>query len=127
MKSLAFFLLCFAVFGQDEKKPDQEQQELNSALADAGNSSIDFTRALENHLKKYPNSPRKLEIQRALVKAAIEAKDDKRILQYGEIVLATEPVDLQVMDRVIHLLLVSDDRDTAVKAMAYATRYRQEI
>src|SRR5260370_10313022 len=116
MKLLAFFLLCFAVFGQDEQKPDQEQQELNSALADAGNSTIDFTRALENHLKKYPNSPRKLEIQRALVKAAIEAKDDKRTLQYGEIVLATDPVALQVMDRVTPLLLVNDDRETAVKA-----------
>jgi thiol-disulfide isomerase/thioredoxin len=132
MKLLALALCCVAALAQDEKKPelpkpDTEQLELNIALADAGNSAIDFTRALENHLKKYPNSPRKLEIQRALVKSAIEAKDDTRILQYGEIVLATEPFDLQVMDRVLHLLLVNEDRETAVKAMAYATKYQMEI
>jgi thiol-disulfide isomerase/thioredoxin len=132
MKLLALALCCVAALAQDERKPeppkpDPEQQELNTALADAGNSAIDFTRALENHLKKYPNSPRKLEIQRALVKSAIEAKDDPRILQYGEIVLATEPLDLQVMDRVLRLLLVNDDRETAVKAMAYAMKYQKEI
>jgi thiol-disulfide isomerase/thioredoxin len=132
MRLLGLVFCCVAALAQDDKKPeppkpDPEQQELNTALADAGNSSIDFTRALENHLKKYPNSTRKLEIQRALVKTAIEAKDDARILQYGEIVLATEPIDLQVMDRVLHLLLVSDDHDTAVKAMAYAIKYQKEI
>ena len=37
-------------------------------------------RALENHLAKYPNSPKKPEIERALVKAAIELKDDRRII-----------------------------------------------
>jgi thiol-disulfide isomerase/thioredoxin len=132
MKFLAALLFCGLSFAQDDKKPeppkpDPEQQELNSALADAGNSPIDFTRALENHLKKYPNSPRKLEIQRAIVKAAIETKDEKRILEYGEIVLATDPIDLQVMDRVLHLLLVSDDAPTAVRAMAYAVKYQKEL
>jgi thiol-disulfide isomerase/thioredoxin len=126
----ALLFCCSAAFAQEEKaqpKVDPEQQELNAALADAGNSPIDFTRALETHLKKYPNSPRKLEIQRAIAKTAIETKDDKRIMQYGEILLAVEPIDLQLMDRVLHLLLVSDDRETAVKAMAYALKYQKEI
>jgi hypothetical protein len=126
----ALLFCCSAAFAQEEKaqpKVDPEQQELNAALADAGNSPIDFTRALESHLKKYPNSPRKLEIQRAIAKTAIETKDDKRIMQYGEILLAIEPIDLQLMDRVLHLLLVGDDRETAVKAMAYAVKYQKEI
>jgi len=132
MKFLAAMLFCTLALAQEEKKPeppkvDPEQQELNKSLADAGNSSVDFIRALENHLKKYPDSPRKLEIQRAIVKAAIEAKDDNRIMQYGEIVLATDPLDLQVMDRVLHLLLVSDDPVTAIKAMGYAAKYEKEI
>ena len=39
-------------------------------------------------------------------KSAIETKDDKRILLYGEQVLATNPDDLQILDRVIRTLLL---------------------
>jgi thiol-disulfide isomerase/thioredoxin len=131
MKFLPFVFISSLVLGQDIKKPDaqkdQEQQELNTALADAGASGIDFIRALENHLKKYPNSPQKAAIERAIVKAAIEAKDDKRIIEYGERVVATEPVDLQVLDRLLRALLLGEDSETAKRALAYATRYQQEI
>jgi thiol-disulfide isomerase/thioredoxin len=133
MKLIAALLLGASLFAQDAPKPDEqkandkEKQELNAALADAGNSSIDFTRALENHLKKYPNSPQKAAIEKALVKTAIEAKDDERVIKYGERILATEPMDLQIADRVLHSLLLSDDRDIAAKALAYALRYQKEI
>jgi thiol-disulfide isomerase/thioredoxin len=126
--------LCFACTvlaqeskAQESKKPDPEQQELNAALADAGASGIDFIRALENHLKKYPNSPQKAQIERAIVKAAIEAKDDKRIIEYGEKTLANEPVDPQVLDRVIRTLLLTDDATNASKALSWNEKYFKEI
>ena len=128
MKPAALFLVYAMAFAQEAPKtPDPEKQELNVALAEAGNSNIDFIRALENHLKKYPNSPQKAAIEKALVKAAVETKDDKRIIEYGERVLATDPVDLQVMDRFLRSLLLSDDRETAAKALSYAVKYQQEI
>ena len=105
----------------------EEQTALNKALADSGGSGVDFIRALEEHLKKYPNSPQKGNIERAIVKAAIEAKDEKRIIEYGERVLAAEPGDLQILDKVTRTLLLSDDRAAAEKALAHATRYQQEI
>ena len=69
------------------KQEPSEDQQLSNALSEAGSSPIEFIRTLERHLAKFPNSPRKAELERALAKAAIENKDDKRIIQYGERVL----------------------------------------
>jgi thiol-disulfide isomerase/thioredoxin len=102
-----------------------ESEQLSQALAEAGNSPVDFVRALERHLAKYPNTTRRNEIERALVKAAIEAKDDNRVIEYGERVLAREPADAQILDKVIRALLVGDARDTSERALTYAKHYEE--
>lgn len=129
LANLLFASLLLAVAAQAQHKPDPavEQQELNTALAEAGSSPIDFTRALEKHLAKYPESPQKASIEAALAKSAIEAKDDRRILLYGERVLAANPDDLQILDKVIRTLLISDDRAAAEKALPLALRYQHDI
>jgi thiol-disulfide isomerase/thioredoxin len=104
-----------------------EAQQLSQAVSEAGNSPVDFVRVLERHLAKYPNSPRRNEIERALVKAAIETKDDKRIVEYGERVLAREPNDVQILDKVIRALLVTDAADTSERALKYARRYEDTL
>jgi thiol-disulfide isomerase/thioredoxin len=105
----------------------KEEEELQRSLAEAGPSSIDFSRALENHLAKYPDSAHRAELERALVKAAIENKDDRRIVLYGERVLAREPGDLQLLDRVSRSLLASSDKDPSERALKYAKRYEEEL
>ncbi len=120
-------LLAIAAYGQRKPDPAVEQQELNTALSEAGNSPVDYIRALEKHLAKYPDSPQKATIEAALVKAAIESKDDKRILLYGEHVLAANPDDLQVLDKYIRTLLLTDDRSAAEKALGLALRYEHDI
>ena len=104
-----------------------EQQQLSLALGEAGNSPVDYIRALEKHLAKFPNSARKNEIERALVKAAIEAKDDRRIIEYGERVLAREPDDAQILEKVIRSLLNSDAKDTSERALKYARHYEEML
>jgi len=104
--------LATAVSAQ-EPPSAAEDRELSNALAEAGTSQIDFVRALENHLTKYPKSLKKAEIERALTKAAIEMKDDKRIILYGEHVLDREAGDPQMLERVTRALLASDARDNA--------------
>ncbi|MGI8989957.1 MAG: thioredoxin-like domain-containing protein [Bryobacteraceae bacterium] len=123
---------CVFLFGgysrAQQPEPDSvEQQQLSSALAEAGASPIDFMRALENHLAKYPKSPHKAEIERAIVKSAIEAKDDRRIVLYGERVLEMDSNDLQILDRVARALLAGDDKPNAEKALAYAKRYEKLV
>ncbi|HVN05524.1 MAG TPA: TlpA disulfide reductase family protein [Bryobacteraceae bacterium] len=105
------------------KPAPDENQLLSRAVQDAGNSPVDFIRALEKHLAQFPNSPRRAEIERALVKAAVETKDNRRIIEYGERVLAREPDDVQVLDRVTRALLASDAPDAAAKALAHAKHY----
>jgi thiol-disulfide isomerase/thioredoxin len=104
-----------------------EDQALNTALADAGASPADFTRALENHLARYPQTQKRTELERALVRSAIEAKDDRRILLYGEHVLDREAGDPQILDKVIRLLLASDSRESAERALPYARRYKEQL
>ena len=131
-------LLCaalfFAMLGWGQNAPPAapaadsnagESQDLSRAVSEAGNSPVDFIRALEKHLAKYPHTTRRNEIERALVKAAIEAKDDKRIVEYGERVLAREPSDAQILDKIVRALLVSDAADTSERALKYARQYEE--
>jgi thiol-disulfide isomerase/thioredoxin len=115
---------AFAQTSDSKAKPSEtEQNDLREALAEAGSSPVEFSRALEKHLEKYPDSPQRADIERALAKAAIEARDDQRTLLYGQKVLERGGQDPQVMDRVTRLLLRSDDPQSAAKALKYAQQF----
>jgi thiol-disulfide isomerase/thioredoxin len=118
-----FFLAVSLGLAQTEA----EERDLSRAIAEAGSSPVEFVRALERHLLKYPESGHRAELERALVKAAIENRDDKRIVEYGERVLAREADDVQVLDRVARALVSSDDKESAARALKYARRYGEVI
>jgi thiol-disulfide isomerase/thioredoxin len=122
-----FLFLLAALVSAQEPAAETEDKALSNALAEAGSSQIDFVRALENHLTKYPNSAKKPEIERALVKAAIELKDDRRMVLYGEHVLDREPGDPQILDKVLRALLAADDRANSERALKYAKRYEEQM
>jgi thiol-disulfide isomerase/thioredoxin len=122
--------LCFGMLAWAQNAPpatpaNEESQQLSEAVAEAGNSPVDFIRALERHLARYPNSTRRNEIERALVKAAIEAKDDKRVIEYGERVLARAAAAAPSLVKVIRALLVSSAADTSERALKYARQYEE--
>ncbi len=98
---------------------EAEQESLQQALAEAGNSPVEFVRALESHLKQYPDSPRRSELERALVKTAIDLNDDRLIIQYGERVLAREPDNFQFLQRVATSLLHKSDSANAERALIH--------
>ncbi len=105
----------------------QEQQDLERALGEAGSSPVEYLRAIEKHLEKYPNSPRKAELERAAVRAAMEANDSARIVLYGERVLARQPDDLQILERVTRALLTMDSRDAWERALKYGRRCEELV
>lgn len=111
----------------------QEQAELSRALSEAGNSAVEIIRALEQYLKKYPQSKQRLEIEKALVKSAIELNDSERIIRWGEVALAKlPPPDLQtetttILDRTIRALVDHEDPDRAKRALALAKRFESDI
>src|SRR5260370_26763424 len=82
-----------------------EQDSLQPALGEAGNSPVDFMRAIEQHLKSFPHSARRAELERAVVKTAIDLNDDRRIIQFGDGRVQREPDNLMVLEHVATALL----------------------
>jgi thiol-disulfide isomerase/thioredoxin len=104
-----------------------EIEELTKALREAGNSPKDYTRVLEAHLAKYPDTKHRDDIEAALAKSAVDAKDDARIVKYGERVIARDPADIQMIDRVTRAYLNNDDRASAEKALSLANKYQEAV
>jgi thiol-disulfide isomerase/thioredoxin len=129
MKFVLILALATLAWAQPSPVPeDPEQHDLSQSLGEAGNSPVDFIRALEQHLKKYPQARDREKIERALVTASIEAKDDRRIALYGERVLASNPKDVQTLQKVAAALLaLHEDRPSAEKAYGYAHTLELEL
>ncbi len=128
--SLALVALCLtgisAAPAQTDKSLAQER-ELERALDEAGASAIDLIRALEGHLARYPNASHRAELEQVLAKAALETGDEPRIIRYGEPVLAREPDDIQLLERVTRALLSGDDKQRSQRALKYARSYRESL
>jgi thiol-disulfide isomerase/thioredoxin len=120
-------ILAIAAAQQKSSSPSPEQQDLDRALSEAGASPVEFLRAIESHLAKYPNSPRKPELERAAVRAAMDANDTRRIILYGERVLVRQPDDLQILEPVARSLVSAGSRDAAMRGLKYAQRYQQLV
>jgi thiol-disulfide isomerase/thioredoxin len=103
-------------------KPSAEQQDLDRALSAAGASPVEYLRAIEAHLAKYPGTPRRAELEGAAARAAIEAGDNRATVEYGERVLARRPDDLQILAAVARALVAGDSRDGWQRALRYAAR-----
>ena len=122
----AALLAALLVLAAQQKPPavsPQEQSDLETSLAEAGGSPVDYLRAIAKHLEKYPNSPRRPELERAAVRAAIQANDASDVILYGERVLARQNDDLPILDAVTRALLANESQENAEKALKYARRY----
>lgn len=119
-------LLVSLCYGQ-KQVPEDEQKQLGASLSEAGNSPLEFARAIESHLEKYPDSAQREELERTLVKAALEANDKRRILIWGEKSLARDIAQPQVLERVARILLETDDKERSERALKYATKYEESL
>ena len=119
---LAIALIGSAALLSAQPLAQEEQQSLQRALSEGGNSPTELVLAIENHLKQYPNSPRRAELERALVKTAIDLNDDPRLIEFGEKVLSREPSNMQVLEHVTTALLHQGDQPNAQRALDHARR-----
>jgi thiol-disulfide isomerase/thioredoxin len=124
---LITLFFCAVVCAAQSQLSDEEQQHLREAIAEAGNSNIEFIRALESHLKKYPKSSSLEELERAITKSAIELKDNSRIISYGERVLARNGDEIGILEKVTRALLTSKDKASAEKALKYARQLEKAV
>ena len=101
---------------------DRERQDLTLAVQQAGPSSVDFIRALERHLRKYPDSQMKAQIDRALFRAAKETNDEVRVAKYGDALLATDPNDISLLEDTGKAMNSFGDPKLSAKALNYGKK-----
>jgi len=63
----------------------------------AGNDRAALIRNLEAYLAKYPDSPRRAAIYRALLESEMQVQNQKRALDYADQILAMTPDDSQTL------------------------------
>jgi thiol-disulfide isomerase/thioredoxin len=107
--------------------PEAEQNELRRELAEAGSSQTDFARAIERHLQKYPETKQRAELERALVRAAGELRDNRRLLLYGQRVLEREPENIELLEKVSRLLLADENKEHNARALQYARQLESTL
>jgi thiol-disulfide isomerase/thioredoxin len=105
----------------------EEQMSMQRTLGEAGSSPTELMLAIENHLKQYPNSPKRADLERALVKNAMDLNDDARLVQFGESVLSREPNNMQVLEHVTTALLHQGDKQSAQLALDHARHFADLI
>ena len=104
-----------------------EQRSLQQAIGEAGNSPVELARAIEHHLKRYPQTAQRTELERALLKTAIDLNDDRVTIEYGEKVLARDPDNRTFLEGVTTAALRSGTKDDAEHALAHAQNLEQLI
>jgi thiol-disulfide isomerase/thioredoxin len=97
-------------------------EELQQAIASAGNDRAALVRNLEAYLVKYPDSPQRPQIYRALVEANLQLRDTVRAADYAERVVALAPEDMSITLVAIQLLQRSGDEAGLRRAVSYAGR-----
>src|SRR5665213_1409235 len=126
-RGIGLVLLCMSALAQTPVASDAEKHELAVAVEEANTSGFDMIRALEAHLRKYPNTPLRPEISNLLAKAAVETRDDARIVKYGEPVLEAMPNDGTLLDRVPRALLEAGGKEIATRALDYAKKFESYV
>ncbi len=118
-RGIGLVLLCTSALAQLQAQISEatpaEKHELAEAMREANTSGYDITRALETHLRKYPDTPLRPEIYNLLAKAAVEIRDDARIIRYGEPALTATPNDVSLLDRVSRALVNTGATTPAAK------------
>src|SRR6202166_866576 len=102
-------------------KAPSAADELQQAIAGAGNDRAALVRNLEAYLVKYPDSPQRPQIYRALVEASLQLRDNARAAGYAERIVALSPDDISMTILTIQLLEQNGDEAALRRAANYAT------
>jgi thiol-disulfide isomerase/thioredoxin len=108
-------------------KPPAPQQELQQVVSAAGSDRAALVRGLEAYLKKYPDSPQRPQIYRALVEASLQLRDDARAMDYAERAVTLAPDDMSLELLAIQLLDRHGDGAAMARAITYASRVLEYV
>lgn len=104
-----------------------EDDALEQALREAGSSQVEYVRALERHLKRFPGSDKKDEILRVLAQNSLEQRDSKRVLLYGLPVLAAGSKNIALHDAACRALIQRNAEGDAGTVLGLAKKMGELI
>ena len=138
----AVFSLTFAAFGQSSSSASSQskssadaiargdaeaEMELQKALANAGNDRAAQVRNLKEYLQRFPDSPRRAGVYRALVESCEQLHDNPCALDFAERLIAVQPDDSEMMMTAVGLLRQQGDPPSLTRANGYLTRVIDRI
>lgn len=104
------------------KHDAEAEAELQKAINSAGNDRAALVRNLKDYLRRFPDPPRKAAIDRALVEACQQLRDDECALDYSEQLIALQPDDSEMMLLAVTILQRRGDDSSLVRANGYVSR-----
>src|ERR1700732_556434 len=105
----------------------EAENELQKALAAAGNDRAAQVRNLENYLKRFPDSPRRASVYRALVESCEQLRDLSCALDFAERLIAIQPDDSEMMMLAVDFLRRQGDPGSLTRANGYISRVLDRI
>lgn len=109
------------------KNDAEAENELQKALASAGNDRAALVRNLESYLKRFPDSPRRASVYRALVESCEQLRDSACALDFTERLIAIQPDDSEMMMLAVNLLRQQGDPASLTRANGYISRVLDRI
>lgn len=121
-----------SVAGREEKAAkssleDQETETLEKAFDSAAGNPQALIRNLEDFLTRFPQSPRREQVLRAIFKQAMQANDPEKAATTGEKLLEVNPEDISLLSALVDLLDRQNNRANREKAVTYATRFIERV
>jgi len=110
-----------------QDSPLNPDAELQATVQQAGNDRAALIRNLEAYLVKYPDSPRRTAIYRALLESEMQLQNQKRALEYALQILAIQPDDSQTLFLAATLLEKMPDDASQTQAMGYDTHLMELV
>src|SRR3977135_3653176 len=107
--------------------PTNPDTELQATVQQAGNDRAALIRNLEAYLVKYPDSPRRAAIYRALLESEMQVQNQKRALDYADQILAMTPDDSQTLYLAAMLLEKMPDNASQDRAIGFDTHLMELV
>jgi thiol-disulfide isomerase/thioredoxin len=109
------------------QKDPTEQQQLQKAIDEAANDRAALVKNLEIFLQKYPESPERPQIYRALVESCLQLRDFPRAVDYSERLVSLKPDDISNTLLTIQLLSRYGDVPGYRRAVFYCSRVLEYV
>jgi thiol-disulfide isomerase/thioredoxin len=105
-----------------EQRDDQETEALNRAFDSAAGNPQTLIKNLEDFLARYPQSPRREQVLRTILKQATLSNDPGKAASTAEKLLEQDPEDINLLSTLVNLADRQNDSAIRQKGIQYATR-----